>query len=271
MKIRITDLAAGCCPSDVLPGEYDRALAEHINRRVLQQLTMEETRRPRRLPKAFLLAAVLILMIGTVAFAAAEYSMSFRRPGPDDAVVSGFRFEEVVDGKVWNSRLVAYPDAGMVFTFTVPEKAAFTPEFRCFWLPQEPTEGITDTEGWTKRLFCDAGDQIPYSIMALDYLSDGLQLVISGDVTVAGEMHWEDWQVLEVSSDCSKLTFPTYDRANFILLYQESTGYLVLISGELEMETLEHIAREMEIRDSSTPRPDVSGGASIGTLDLGRG
>ena len=44
-----------------------------------------------------------------------------------------------------------------------------------------------------------------------------------------------------------------------------------MISGELDMETLEHIAYEMEIRESSSPRTESGEGSLIGTLDLARG
>ena len=95
--------------------------------------------------------------------------------------------------------------------------------------------------------------------------------MLSGDVSVVIEEHLGDWKLLEVTSDCSKLIYPTYDRANYVLLFQKTTGYLVLISGELDMETLEHIAYEMEIRESSTPWIEYTGGVPIGTIDLARG
>ncbi len=214
---------------------------------------------------------MLALAFGTVAFAIAEYTISLRKPSVDEGLVSGFRYEEVVDGKVWNSRILAFPDAGMVFTFTCPEEMTHTPEFRCFWLPQEATEGITDEQGWTKRLFCDSGDSIPYCISTIDSISDGLQLVLSGDVSVVKEERLGEWELLEVTSDCSKLIYPTYDRANYILLFQKTTGYLVLISGELDMDTLEHIAYEMEIRESGIPKVEHTGDPLIGTIDLARG
>ena len=126
-------------------------------------------------------------------------------------------------------------------------------------------------QGWTKRLFCDSGDIIPYSISTSDRISNGFQLVLSGDVSVVIEEHLGDWKLLEVTSDCSKLIYPTCDRANYILLFQKTTGYLVLISGELDMETLEHIAYEMEIRESGIPKVEHTGGPLIGTIDLARG
>ena len=272
MKTRITDLVLDCCPADIDIGEYDDELATRIIDKVQVHLgAKNQPHRIRKIPRAFLIAAVLALAFGTVAFAIAEYNISLRKPSTDEELVSGFRYEEVVDGKVWNSQILAYPDAGMVFTFTCPEETAHTPEFRCFWLPQEATEGITDEQGWTKRLFCDSGDTIPYCISTIDSISNGFQLVLSGDVSVVKEEHLGDWELLEVTSDCSKLIYPTYDRANYILLFQKTTGYLVLISGELDMETLEHIAYEMEIRESGIPKVEHTGGPLIGTIDLARG
>ena len=253
-------------------GEYNDELATRIIDKVQVHLRAKnQSHRIRKVPRIFLIAAMLALAFGTVAFAIAEYTISLRKPSVDEELVSGFRYEEVVDGKVWNSQILTYPDAGMVFTFTCPEEMTHTPEFRCFWLPQEATEGITDEQGWTKRLFCDSGDIIPYCISTIDSISNGLQLVLSGNVSVVKEERLGDWELLEVTSDYSELIYPTYNRANYILLFQKTTGYLVMISGELDMETLEHIACEMEIRESGTPKVEHTGGPLIGTIDLGRG
>ncbi|MBQ9663729.1 MAG: hypothetical protein IJV40_11325 [Oscillospiraceae bacterium] len=272
MKIRITDLVLDCCPEYIDMGEYNDELATRIIDKVQVHLRAKnQSHRIRKVPRIFLIAAMLALAFGTVAFAIAEYTISLRKPSVDEELVSGFRYEEVVDGKVWNSQILTYPDAGMVFTFTCPEEMTHTPEFRCFWLPQEATEGITDEQGWTKRLFCDSGDIIPYCISTIDSISNGLQLVLSGNVSVVKEERLGDWELLEVTSDYSELIYPTYNRANYILLFQKTTGYLVMISGELDMETLEHIACEMEIRESGTPKVEHTGGPLIGTIDLGRG
>ena len=273
MKTRITDLAADCCPVKIDLGKPDEALALRITKRVRERMGADAAppRKRRKLPRALLLAAVLVLSFGTAAFALAQYGMNLRKPTAEDTLVSGFRYEEVVDGKVWNSEILAYPDAGMVFTFACPEESSSTAEFRCFWLPREATEGTTDAEGWTKRLFCDGGSSIPYSISTYDALRDGFQLVLSGDVNVVKEEHWGSWKVLEVSSDCSRLVFPTYDRANFILLFDEGRGFLVVISGEETLETLEHIARELEIRESAVARGEYPDAALVGLLDLARG
>ncbi len=164
MKTRITDLVQDCYPEDIDIGEFNEEITLRILDSVQNRLGTNNSRprRIRKLSRALLLAAALVLALGTAAFAIAEYTLSLRKPAEDEELVSGFRYEEVVDGEVRNSEILAYPDAGMVFSFSCPEEQRFTPEFRCFWVPQEATEGITDEQGWSKRLFCDAGDTIPY-------------------------------------------------------------------------------------------------------------
>ena len=273
MKTRITDLVQDCYPEDIDIGEFNEEITLRILDSVQNRLGTNNSRprRIRKLSRALLLAAALVLALGTAAFAIAEYTLSLRKPAEDEELVSGFRYEEVVDGEVRNSEILAYPDAGMVFSFSCPEEQRFTPEFRCFWVPQEATEGITDEQGWTKRLFCGSENEIPYSITTIDYIRDGFQLILNGDVEIIKEEHLGDWQILEATSDYSSLAYQTYDRANYILLFDKTTGYLILISGESDIETLEHIAYEMEIRESSIPRPEYSGGPAIGLIDLARG
>ncbi|MBQ6215625.1 MAG: hypothetical protein IJJ67_09445 [Oscillospiraceae bacterium] len=273
MKTRITDLVQDCYPEDIDIGEFNEEITLRILDSVQNRLGTNNSRprRIRKLSRALLLAAALVLVLGTAAFAIAEYTLSLRKPAEDEELVSGFRYEEVVDGEVRNSEILAYPDAGMVFSFSCPEEQRFTPEFRCFWVPQEATEGITDEQGWTKRLFCGSENEIPYSITTIDYIRDGFQLILNGDVEIIKEEYLGDWQILEATSDYSSLAYQTYDRANYILLFDKTTGYLILISGESDMETLEHIAYEMEIRESSIPRPEYSGGPAIGLIDLARG
>ena len=119
MKTRITDLVLDCCPADIDIGEYNDELTTRIIDKVQVHLgAKNQPHRIRKIPRAFLIAAMLALAFGTVAFAIAEYTINLRKPSTDEELVSGFRYEEVVDGNVWNSQILAYPDAGMVFTFT---------------------------------------------------------------------------------------------------------------------------------------------------------
>jgi hypothetical protein len=48
------------------------------------------------------------------------------------------------------------------------------------------------------------------------FLEEGTKLVLNGYVDIVKEDRLGRWQLLEVTSDCSKLIFPTYDRANYM-------------------------------------------------------
>ena len=98
--------------------------------------------------------------------------------------------------------------------------------------------------------------------------------IINGEVTTVKEEIWGDWQVTELTSDYTHCTQHwAYERANYVLLFNSEQGWLVMVSGTDDLETLEHIARELEIRDSGEPAFSGEDSAieSIGILDPGRG
>lgn len=54
-------------------------------------------------------------------------------------------------------------------------------------------------------------------------------------------------------------------------MFDPERGYLVRASGTDSMETLEEIAKNLEIRESDTPPFESPFSEEIGMLDLGRG
>lgn len=151
------------------------------------------------------------------------------------------------------------------------------PEFRCFWLPCEAKAGITDTDGWTRYLQGRGESDIdfPYLITVANVRVDGSQYVINGDAQVIKEESWGAWHITEITSDYSSCRdyfhYPD-NRVNYILLFDETRGYLVQISGTSDMETLEHIAQELEVRPSATEYiPKPNGSSTIGMLEPGNG
>ncbi|MBO5570632.1 MAG: hypothetical protein J6A79_17115 [Clostridia bacterium] len=77
-----------------------------------------------------------------------------------------------------------------------------------------------------------------------------------------------------LTSDYTNYTLRwNYERANFVLLFNIEQGWLVSITGTAPLETLEHIAFELEIRDSGEPA--FSGENQVieamGMIDPGRG
>ena len=132
-----------------------------------------------------------------------------------------------------------------------------------------------DAEGWTNYL-SDSGEggSIPYIINIYSVNTGNCRYVLNGKPAVVREEYWGDWYVLEISSDYSEsktIGFYDNDRANYILLFDEVRGYLAMVSGTSDMDTLEHIAQELEIRESDRPYEEPAYTEIIGCIDVGRG
>lgn len=264
----------GCCPAGVALSGGDEALCARINDRVFERIAVARPRRRSKLPGAFLLAAVLILLLGTAAFAISEFYMDAQGRDSADAPLTGRWLMRGEDGEILTDIKTVFPEAGMVFSFSGPEESRNRPEFRCFWLPAAATDGITDGDGWTTYLADEYGDepwQLPYCIEAGAVEPGVTRLVLNGRVQLVKEEQWGDWQVTELSSDYSAINYWAYDRANYILLFHAEQGWLVQVKGTEELETLEHIARQLEIRESGSPFEPTGYEEMLGSLDLGRG
>ena len=79
MKILITDICSDCCPVNVPMGIEDRELIDRIRRNVMEKLDTEPVRRNTKMLRTLLIAAVLVTLFVSAAFAMAEY-MLHREP-----------------------------------------------------------------------------------------------------------------------------------------------------------------------------------------------
>ena len=267
----MTDICSQLCPESLSISGKDRALTERVKTQVFAELGLSHAPGRGKFFRTALLVAVMASLFVGGAFAISRYFMSIEKAPEEN--VRGYWTKYSEAGEKLEQQEHAFPDAGMIFNFTGPEEQVGVPEFRCFWLPEEPDAGGTDAEGWTGylALYGEEGD-FPYIIDCSSARSDGSRLVLNGDVTVIQEEYWDDWYVLQLSADYSgcKLRWPS-EKANYILLFNEQSGALVTIGGTSDMETLEHIAREMEIRDSGKTTPENNMDAGIGQIDIGRG
>ncbi|MBQ6928199.1 MAG: hypothetical protein IJQ36_07810 [Oscillospiraceae bacterium] len=277
MQIRISDLMDQSCPDEVELGAADRAMAKRVNDTVFAKLGITQPK-PRRTGKktlrTLLLAAVLAALMGTVAYAASGWFMGLKKT--EEPVTGHYRAVDA-DGNLKTDYKLTYPDAGMVLSFEGPAERTNQPEFRCFYLPEPEGSifGFTDEEGWTTYLTDDGeGASIPFIVSAGNVRAGNHRRIINGAVTTVREELWDDWQVTELTSDYTHCTQRwNYERANYVLLFNSEKGWLIMVSGTAGLDTLEHIARELEIRDSG--RPAFSGEddavETIGILDPGRG
>ena len=262
------------CPENVEFGAEDRAMARRVNARVMQKLGIEEPkpRRGKKTIRTFLLAAAIAVFMGAAAYAVSGWFMNMKKT--NEPAIGYWRSVDAA-GNLTDEQKIVFPDAGMVLSFEGPKERTNRPEFRCWYLPGEADFGFTDEEGWTGYLSdSGTGPEIPYIVGAGNVRAGNFKTVINGDVTLVKEEDWGEWHVTMLTSDYSNCKNRwVYERANFVLLFNAEKGWLVTVTGTDPLETLEHIARELEIRDSGEPAFAGEDAAveSIGILDPGRG
>ena len=263
------------CPEQIELGTADRARTARIDAMVTEKIGVKQPK-PRRMRRkavrTLLLAAAIALLLGSTAYAVSGWFMDLRKTAEPE---TGYFRAVDAEGNLTTDVKVTFPDAGMVMSFEGPEACKNRPEFRCFYLPSEANFGFTDADGWTTYLSDQGkGADLPYIIGASNVYAGTRKSVINGEVTPVKEEDWGDWHVTELTSDYTNCTLRwTYERANFVLLFNSEQGWLVSVTGTAPLETLERIASELEIRDSGEPA--FSGEdrvlEALGMIDPGRG
>lgn len=279
MQIRITELMGGCCPEKAEPGKRDAELTRRIERDVFMKLNIDGRQvRRRNIVRIALIAAVIAALMTATAFAAGLFTME-RHQVEDSEVVSGYwRFYDK-EGNLTEEQKWTYPEASIVFTFYGPEEEYNKPEFRFGWLPEEGEhyeEQKSRSEGWIYSYgqMCQC-DIIPCQAGVMSVPVNGYRGVLNGEATVLKEETWDCWAVTEIQVDytgCKTVRWP--EPVNYIFMFDEERGYLAYVRGCDDIETLEKIAKNMEIRESDTPNPSYGSPLDeiqIGLFDMGRG
>lgn len=279
MQIRITDLTEGCCPERAEPGKRDAELVRRIEREVFIKLNMDRRRlRRRNIIRTVLIAAVIAALMTVTAFAAGLFSMERHKVEEGEEVSGYWRFYDQ-EGELTEQQEWTYPEASIVFTFYGPEEEYNMPEFRFGWLPEEGEhyeEQKSMSEGWmySYGLMCQC-DIIPCQAGVMSVPVNGYRGVLNGEATVLKEEVWDCWDVTEIQVDYSNCTTVRWPKpVNYIYMFDQERGYLAYVRGCDGMETLEKIARNMEIRESEAPDPGYGSPLDeiqIGIFDLGRG
>ena len=132
------------------------------------------------------------------------------------------------------------------------------------------------SEGWmySYGLMCQC-DIIPCQAGVMSVPVKGYRGVLNGEATVLKEEVWDCWDVTEIQVDYSNCTTVRWPKpVNYIYMFDQERGYLAYVRGCDGMETLEKIAKNMEIRESDTPNTSYGNPLDeiqIGIFDLGRG
>ena len=282
MQIRISDLVDSC-PEGVELGAVDEQLTERIKAEVLNKIKSGDRQPQKRNgTRILLLAAVIATLMTATAFAAGIFGMR-RETVPAGEVPSGYwRFYDD-EGKLVEEQKLVYPDAGLVFTFTGPDRPRYQLEIRPGWLPEgehydQCFRSDYAADGWGNGFgaFCSC-DHIPCQIFAYEVDTRGRMSVLNAEPVTIEEETWDQWRVTKVVADYSGTEWSSLNKywsiVNYILMFDEEQGILAIVQGEESMDTLEKIAQNLEIRETDTPAPPGNplDEIQIGMMDIGRG
>ena len=282
MQIRISDLVDSC-PEGVELGAVDEQLTERIKAEVLNKIKSGDRQPQKRNgTRILLLAAVIATLMTATAFAAGIFGMR-RETVPAGEVPSGYwRFYDDT-GKLVEEQKLVYPDAGLVFTFTGPDRPRYQLEIRPGWLPEgehydQCFRSDYAADGWGNGFgaFC-SHDHIPCQIFAYEVDTRGRMSVLNAEPVTIAEETWDQWKVTKVVADYSNTEWSSLNKhlsiVNYILMFDEEQGILAIVQGEDSMDTLENIAKKLELRETDTPVPQGNplDEIQIGMMDIGRG
>lgn len=257
------------------PPELDRAAESRIKAAVLDKIAVEKARRVyqlRRTVRTAVLIAAVMLLLSATAYAVSAYFRMNAEEVPGDELVSGTWTERDEQGNVDYVQTFTYEEAGIVFRFE-GGCPLWCFQFRPGWLPSEATRSSSWNcdEGWYNYMVDEGSGQsndIPY-VISFCYAQPGFQLVLNGNCEMVKQEEQNGFQVTEIAVDWTGDPYRDYGE-NYVLMFNEEEGYVLYVGGASDLETLEHIAFALEVRQTEIPyepNPDYA----IGTMNIGRG
>lgn len=236
------------------------------------------TRFNRKIWSTLLVAAIFISLLAGAAYALGLFSVQPKELVADPNEEKNWIFMSEDGTEI--SRIGGF-EKGLSFYFTgdiAPNRAEFNPG----WLPTEPTywwpepnadpytglpEWNDNSEIWLNHLECDRQFEtdffpepgihdvgIPY-LITIEYAYKDNYLVFNGECEIVKHEVWDEYEVYELScqkeitlpsgvTDCKNVISPE----NYVLMFSLDRGHVINIGGKLDLETLERIGKELEIR-----------------------
>ena len=141
------------------------------------------------------------------------------------------------------------------------EQMGMTREELASWHSSVISQRITETElPYTVSLFS------PATLHGKDFLLGHY----SEEVEVVEESEEGDWYTLKIAVDYSSREPFAFPQANYIFRYHRNEGYLLLVYGTSDFETLERIVDNLRVREIDSI-PCRTGDYEFSVLDIGRG
>ena len=231
-------------------------------------------------------AVCLILAMGVAAYAMGLFSLGHRDKEPGESYS--------IDWIGPNEKIV-WDNFKYVFEFSGGDEC-YAVQFKEGWLPFPPNENInswaTDSDGWRSRLVsecAEVGDSSsdnyqPYKIelyYAPQFINGGALILLDQEPGEIISEQWDNHQVLKFTAtshrdaikddvlgiDIPERTLEYY----FVILFNPEQGYAAVVSGTSDMETIEHIAKELQFRqtDEVIKSSDFENNCTF--IDVGQG
>ena len=249
----------------------DRYLDIAEKEKPAMKMEIEDLRAPKavsrrgRSRKTALIAAAVAAVLTLTALAIGYFTMSGRE------AYEGEKYRIVWDNE--NSCL-EWTNLQYVFQFEGGTECRGA-QFKEGWLPFAPNEEVNDwakdADGWRTRLVSECapgvdstGDNFqPYCIdlyYAPQFVNNGALLLMAQEPDKIIEEQWGDERVMKFTAtqhqearDIEELDIHIPEKTlhfSFVLRFDPEKGTILVISGTSDMETIEHIAREVQLRET---------------------
>ena len=226
----------------------------------------EEMNSKRSIFKTVCIAAVVAALLAMSVFAISYFSMHGR------SAYDGEKYR--ISWGINRSSFMEWTDLKYVLEFEGAEECNAV-QFKEGWLPFAPNEKVNayacDAEGWRSRLVSETAPEVdsysdnyqPYMVevyYAPQFLNDGALLLLDQTPVEIIEEQWGEERVMKfeathvseaVDNDALDIHIPAKTmHYYFVLRFHPEKGYILVTSGTSDMETVEHIARELQVRET---------------------
>ena len=238
----------------------------------------------RKFARTMLLAAVLVSLLTVTAFASGIFSLDKRPAASDETYTIHWGDSE------WGSGgSITWKDLKYVFKFDGPD-ACKEVRFKPGWLPFEPNSLMNswsqDEDGWYSRLVSEGADEVdsmssnyqPYRVetyYASRFYNDGAMLLMYQTPEEITEEQWGDLKVLRFHA-YQDLPANDYTEARhldyyFVILFSEADGWITVVSGTSDMDTVAHVAKELSFKETGNILKSSDFENNAVFIDVGQG
>ena len=237
-----------------------------------------------RLTRTALLAAVLVSILTVTAFASGLFTLK-DRPAEKNETYS-IHWAESEYGPEGS---ITWKDLKYVFQFKGPDECHRI-RFRPGWLPFEPNEARNawsrDEEGWYTSLVSEGAPEAdpmsdnyqPYMVntyYASQFYNGGAMVLLYQTPDEILEEQDGDLKILKFHAaqdlEANDYRPAWHNDYYFVILFNEADGWIIVVSGTSDMETVEHVARELEIQETGETVKSADFENNAVFIDVGQG